>query len=266
MRATPAILKFGSILIAFTLAACGYNVQTSSGKDYIAAIPLPSAMSPGDIEVQIRAAADIEPILRFPARVGLARVGRENGHLALLPPSAEEAKAWLDLAGDLGPEFGEFVPVSPLIAAIVSPAQTGSDRTTSLRETVNAIRLTAARQHLEAVLIYEADATADSRRNPLSIANWTIIGAFIVPSRNVKAEGVAQALLIDVRNGYPYGTIQANANDKTIAALFANEEATQDLSKRVEIAAVQNLTHEAKGLMRQLKVKLAALDKPVKAP
>jgi len=77
---------------------------------------------------------------------------------------------------------------------------------------------------------------------------------------------VAQALLIDVRNGYPYGTIQANANDKTIAALFANKEATQDLSKRVEIAAVQNLTHEAKGLMRQLKVKLAALDKPVKAP
>jgi hypothetical protein len=124
------------------------------------------------------------------------------------------------------------------------------------------IRVTAARQHLDAVLVYEVDATADSKNNPLAIADWTLIGAFVLPSQNVKAEGVAQALLLDVRNGYPYGTIRATADDKTIAARFANHEAEENLSKRVQTAAVQNLAHEARDLMRQLKVKLTALDKP----
>ena len=73
------------------------------------------------------------------------------------------------------------------------------------------IRLAGARQHLDAVLIYEVDATADSKNNPLSLADWTIIGAFVLPSQDVKAQGVAQAILLDVRNGYHYGSVQAVA-------------------------------------------------------
>jgi hypothetical protein len=214
----------------------------------------------------VREAADVEPILRFPARIGIARVGVDRGRTALVPTSTEEAKAWADLVEDLGPDYGELVPISPLIAAIVaSPPRPNYDRMDAIHDAVDMIRVTAARQHLDAVLIYEVDATADSKNNPLSIADWTIIGAFVLPSQNVKAEGVAQALLLDVRNAYPYGTIRASADDKTIAARFSNQEAEQNLSKRVEVAAVQNLVHEARGLMRQLKGKLTALDKP-KAP
>lgn len=109
-------------------------------------------------------------------------------------------------------------------------------------------------------MIYEVDSTADSRRNPLSIANWTVIGAFVLPSQNVKAQGVAQAMLVDVRNGYPYGTIQASADDKTVSALVRNWEAEKDLMKRVETAAVKNLAQEARDLMRDLKQELASRD------
>jgi hypothetical protein len=151
-----------------------------------------------------------------------------------------------------------------LIAAMLKAPEPVNQRIDIAQNLIETIRLAAARQHLDAVLIYEVDATADSKNNPLSIADWTLIGAFVLPSQNVKAQGVAQAMLIDVRNGYPYGTIQAKADDKTIAARFANREAERDLSKRVEAAAVENLTHDARNLMRELKVKLVALDKPVK--
>jgi hypothetical protein len=171
--------------------------------------------------------------------------------------SGEEAKAWVGLAQDLGSGYGEFVPISPLIAAMVSQPRPANQRIDAVRETLEMIRLAAARQHLDAVMIYEVDATADSKNNPLSIADWTLIGAFVLPSQDVKAQGSAQAILIDVRNGYHYGTIQATADDKTLAARFANREAERDLSKHVETVAVQNLTHEAENLVRELRVQLA---------
>jgi hypothetical protein len=198
-------------------------------------------------EAKLRAAASVEPLLRFPARIGLARIEQGGCRVALVPPPAEEGKAWLELADDLGPDYGEFVPISPLIAAMVAPSTTQSCwNADSAHDIVGTVRLAAARQHIDVVMIYEVDATADSRKSPLSIANWTLIGAFVLPSQNVKAQGVAQAMLIDVRNGYPYGTIQATADDKTSATRFASWEAERDLAKRVEAAAVKNLAREAR--------------------
>ena len=43
--------------------------------------------------------------------------------------------------------------------------------------------------------------SAASDLNLLSIAEWTIIGIPLVPSRNVSVNAYAQAMLIDVRNG-----------------------------------------------------------------
>jgi len=231
--------------------------------DWLGAIP-PGAQASSDIDQRVREVANVEPILRFPARIGLARIGQENSRPTLIPPPAEEAKAWVDLAEDLGPEYGEFVPISPLIAAMLAPPHASNARTDMIKDTLEMIRLAAARQHLDAVLIYEVDGTADSKNNPLSLADWTLIGAFVLPSQDVKARGLAQAILIDVRNGYHYGTVQATADDKTVAARFANQEAERALTKRVEAQAVRNLTRETRGLVRQLKVRLAALDKPIK--
>jgi hypothetical protein len=49
--------------------------------------------------------------------------------------------------------------------------------------------------------------TTKDNATPLSFADLSIIGMFIVPSRHLKAEGFASALLLDVRNGYPYGDL-----------------------------------------------------------
>ena len=101
------------------------------------------------------------------------------------------------------------------------------------RRAVEDIRLAAARQHLDAVLIYETDATDDIKSNPLSLAEWTLIGAFVLPSENVRAEGIAQGILIDVRNGYPYGTLQESTDDTTSAARFDRDEARLSMKDKV---------------------------------
>lgn len=247
---------FGSVAL---LGACSVYTQTSSGRDWLAAYPQAKTAAPGDpddINAQVRSVAAVEPTLRFPARIGIARLDR--GGLAAIP--GEEAEHWTKAAYDLGPGFGEFVPISPMIASMVEQPLTEGNRASFAKHTIDTIRLAAARQHLDAVLIYEVDGTADAKNNGLSLAEWTLIGAFVLPSQDVKAVGVAQAMLIDVRNGYPYGTIRSNSDDNSASTRVELRETGERLREKVMADAVAKLTGEAETMMRELKPELAALD------
>jgi len=241
------------------LSACSvFTTQASSGRDWLAAHPPQSVnLNPGDIDSAVREAAAVEPTLRFPARIGIARLDRAR--LSAIP--IDEGKAWTDTANRLGAGYGEFVPISPLIAAMLEPVRDPDARVDPVRGAVEDIRLAAARQHLDAVIIYEVDASADTRANPLSIAEWTLIGAFTLPTENVNAQGVAQAILLDVRNGYPYGTVQADADDKSATVRFETGDTSRALRDRVRADAVAKLAGETEAMMRKLQPELAALDK-----
>jgi len=186
----------------FALCACSHTTQYTSGKDYLERYDKSAATltsNTGSIDADIRNIAAIEPDLQFPARIGLARI--EKGRLISIPQ--DESDAWTILHRRLGPSFGNFVPVSPLIASMVS--KTDSTKYDH-REVVNNIRRGSARQHL----------AADQSRNALQLADLSILGLFVLPSRNIKVDSTASAMLIDVRNGYPYGTASAFAERKAI--------------------------------------------------
>jgi hypothetical protein len=261
MRTTSAASIAGALLLAALAAGCSTIVQDSSGRDYINRSAEFSTEAirgragehrrdgrGGDdrgeaaFRAQLRAAAAVEPQLRFPARIGIARI--ENGKLSAIP--AEESEAWLKTAQKLGPRFGEFVPVSPLIAELVASEQ--APRTVSyesrLAETVKKLRLGAARQHVDAVLVYEVAGHANDRATVLSITDLSIVGLFVVPSRHLEAEGFATALLLDVRNGYPYGTATARAGDSNLVPSAGSTARTGDLLRAARIGAVIKLTGE----------------------
>jgi len=243
--------------ISLALLGCTHTTQTTSGRDYLLAYPpapKQRVMATG-IDAEVKAAAAVEPQLRFPARIGLARIGRQTwGGAALTGIPEHEAQAWQTVGTNLGPSFGQFVPVSPLIAEMMDGNE--QDRSNP-NAVIRKIRLAAARQHLDAVIIYESDGTADASSNPLSIGEWTLIGAFILPSQDVEARGVANALLVDVRNGYPYGTAQAEANDSSSTVRFATGDAKRNMAETVRLAAVENLGPEVEKMMRTLRAELA---------
>jgi len=126
------------------------------------------------INADIRSIAAVEPNLQFPARIGLARI--ERGRLISVP--TDEAEDWQILIERLGPSFGEFVPVSPLIAAMVDTSRKSD---THSRAVVDNIRRGSARQHLDYVLIYEVTDVADQNSNVLRIADLSILGLFVLP-------------------------------------------------------------------------------------
>ncbi len=69
----------------------------------------------------------------------------------------------------------------------------------------------------------------------------------------MKAVGVAQAMLLDVRNGYPYGTIQSSTDDKSQSTRVKSHDTGDRLREEVMASAVVKLTGEAEEMMRKLK-------------
>lgn len=254
--------------VAASAAACaGAAVQNTSGHTYLAgeprlAAPARTTVPKGDtvrtatFNDRLRAAAAVEPRLTFPARIGLARL--ENGRLSAIPP--EEADAWMRSAQALGPRFGEFVPVSPLIAELAAselPPDPAADRYYSgeLATTVQKLRLGAARQHLHAVLVYEVvshDADSDRDRDRAGPRSVAVLGTMMMPSREVKVEGMASAILLDVRNGYPYGTATARADDRALPVQVATTGRVGDLGDRARSAAVIKLAVEVERMAEML--------------
>ncbi len=255
-------------MLASGLAGCGVETQTTSGGDFIGARPEWSArfaqqsvISPGQpaaaaagaasVDRAVFEAAQAEPLLRFPARIGLARL--QNGTLTTVP--GEEADAWIELVQRRGAEFGEFVTVSPLVAQLA----TGSVARDAVRGPVDMIRVGAARQHLDAVLIYEVGGSRRDQATAFSLVDLTIIGAFLIPSRSLEGRATAAAMLVDVRNGYPYGTVLAQAERTGIWTNAGSTERSLDLRRQAEVEAVRKLTAEVATMMDRLKGELARL-------
>lgn len=226
------LLLLPALLIA---AACSHTTQLTSGAEYLAA-PGPTGVI--DVDAEIAKVAAVEPHLRFPARFGVARV--VNGSLSM--PSPKETENFAELVAR-HPEMGSFVPISPLIAELVNAPEVGSRD--DGRSTITEIRRAAARQHLDHVLIYEIGARSSERDTPFALADVTLIGGAFLPTRSIKVAGVGQAILIDVRNGYPYGTATATEDLSGLGRSFGTnrrEEALRDkAAEKVALALIPEI-------------------------
>jgi hypothetical protein len=248
------------LLAASLLAACTHQIQMSSGTDYLARYSEAAATGAAEADPKpgaprtdslVRAAASVEPDLRLPARFGLARL--VNGRLTAIPEA--EATLWQALAERQKP-FGEFVAISPLLAEFtahsVSGAATPHGHARNPREIVQTIRLGAARQHVDAVLIYEVGARASRESTWLALADLTLIGGAFLPTRALTATGRAEALLLGVRNGYPYGTASALVDLSALHPSWGSERRTAEMQEEAVLRVVENLVPDVESMMRDL--------------
>lgn len=235
------LIAIGAVAVFAT--ACETSLQTTSGADYIGRYETGGyapASTFSEVDAEVRAIAAVEPNLQFPARIGLARIDR--GQLASIPP--QEGLVWRESLSDLSPLYGEFVPISPLIAASVSKPMSEGQWRTGPAETLANIRRGAARQHVDYVLVYEAAGRASERSNALSVADLTVIGLFVLPSRSIDVKAYASGILMDVRNGYPYATLSAFSEKSGNTRAVSESSKAWKLENQATVAAVDNLASE----------------------
>ncbi|MEL6585978.1 MAG: hypothetical protein AAFY65_05990 [Pseudomonadota bacterium] len=218
------MFRLSPLFLIAILTSCSPTVQTTSGAAYLAQAPIS--------DPAIRQAAAVEPNLRFPARIGIARV--VNGRLTLAPP--EEAALFAEFTRRHG-AMGEWVPVSPLIEGMLA--------TDTNLPVAQRLRRTAARQHLDYLLVYELGArSARTADTPFALADVTLIGGAILPTRATRAIGIGNAAFLDVRNGYPYGTVSTTEDLSGLARSFGTRRAEQRLQDRATRKVAQTLLPE----------------------
>ena len=253
-------MKLKSLTVAalILLGACGTSLQTTSGADYLARYDSgysAASQATTNIDDEVRQIAAIEPSLIFPARIGLARI--EGGRLTTLPE--HDARAWQEQVEKLGDTYGEFVPVSPLIAEMVSAPS--STRLNPAADVIAHIRRGAARQHLDYVLVYEVGASRREKSNALSLADLTIIGMFVLPTRTIEVEATASGLMLDVRTGYPYATLTTHADRSGLSRAVSERSTGLSYADRAKAKAVSKLAEEFGGAIDALAARAQAAEK-----
>jgi hypothetical protein len=222
-----------TLALLILLAGCSNPIQYTSGAAFV-------APSNGPIDKDIAAIAAIEPNLHFPARIGVARI--VNGALSL--PGADETAVLADMAETLAP-MGTFVQVSPLISAMVNGDASGPTTDRAIQD----IRRTAARQHLDYVLIYEIGVRSSERDTAFALADVTLIGGALLPTRNIKVAGLGNALFLDVRTGYPYGTAQVAEDLSGLARSFGTDRRRAALQDRATLKVFKALVPEVQAML-----------------
>lgn len=214
--------------------------------------PVPSAGTPKtetatllrDLDQRAAAAAAACPHLTFPARIGVARI--EGGAVTSIP--ADEWTAWRALRDQMQATLGELRPVSPIVAQSLTTAPVSS----TPHDAITNLRLAAAREQLDAILLYEISATQVLKGTELALLDATIIGAWWFPTHKSHAAAHASATLIDVRSGLAYGSAIGNASDVSSATRLGSGERIHRQRAGATRRAVEALAPEVGRMLTQL--------------
>lgn len=239
--------------VAF-LGACEHNIQTTSGADYLKGYgENPAYTNLSKTNAEIYDIASVEPSLKFPARIGIARIGSppdrySNPALTSIP--ADESEIWTSLIEEEGHRYGDFVPVSPFISAMVG---SHDKKRSNVGNIIDNIRKGAARQHLDYVLVYEVTHKDSRNKNGLGFTDATVLGLFLIPSRKVEVDTIASAVLLDVRNGYPYMTASSFAEHKSTTTRHHSGTKREKLKDKGRTKAIENLSVDVENGLQELK-------------
>lgn len=253
MKITRKLGLSAAVVALATLSAC---YATTTGGDYstpsitreqaladIAKAEQDSKDGNGRLDAEVDALYKLKPTLNFPARIALTKVQ----HNRLVKPTHEEVSEFQQLAEKLGAEFGEFVVVDPVMADLAAETVNATSR-----DPRSDLRRAAALLKADYTLAYSIDSRSRSDQNALSLTDLTIVGMWIAPTRNVSAEAVAQAAIVDVRTGLPLGSTSAEADSKGVSRAISSSENRYERAQVAEADALSALTVEIEGLSRQL--------------
>ena len=170
---------------------------------------------------------------------------------------ADEAVIWQNTVETLEESYGALVPVSPMIASMVSePTTAGMNRSAAI---IAHIRRGAARQHLDYVLAYEVGSSRNEKANALALADLTVIGMFVLPSRTIEVAATASGLMLDVRTGYPYATLTTHADKSGISRVISDGSTGTAYADTAEERAVAKLADEFADAMQGLEARAIEL-------
>ncbi|WP_127559640.1 hypothetical protein [Saccharospirillum alexandrii] len=205
-----------TLLITLMLTGCasqGFNQRYINNELAVAGLE--------QTEADIQRILDLEPALGRPFTLGIYFEDYYGIH-------AKKAKGIV--LDDLSPMLQQLKSAGIIDDFFVI------NNSTVRENTIQDVRIAAARHHADAVLMIDNYRGSDRYINPLGITYLTVIAAYILPGTEVEAIGAVSATLWDTRNEYLYAT---SYNDELYhtrgAAFLLNDE-------EIELMALEKAT------------------------
>ena len=255
--------RFAAALVALiALGACESPMHGETRTASLSAFATKTTDSDEDWPSQesegaIQARGPLGPDLAFPIRFGLARI--HEGQLSVIPRA--EAAEWQALRQRLSQHWYQILPLSPLVTAAAghplgkrqSPRCQGQYMD-CLSELVRQIRAGADRQQLNVVLLYEAKSWPEFPEDPQGAVDHAAIGLWMAPHEMVETGAAAEAVLLDVRSGRPFGLATTG-----VPKFESDRAASQPASEAAEAHRQSATTRAVAALVREVETMLYRL-------
>ncbi|MDY7108286.1 MAG: hypothetical protein SYC29_06575 [Planctomycetota bacterium] len=184
---------------------------------------------------KVQVALDRKPTARFPVTLAVVRV-QEAGYRSRTARGYGSGEYSVVTTRDIE-EDEDFKAINDLdrisgvatVNRLLLPARLSDDRE---------LRAAAAAVHADMLLLYTLDTafTTEDGMRPLTVLT---LGLF--PTKNVRVNSTASALLLDTRTGYVYGVAEASAEGAQLANAWTSGDAADQARRRIEREAFGRL-------------------------
>jgi hypothetical protein len=232
---SPSVLAAAGLAVVGIIGGCtssGLSPREVRGQDYATYVysmydPLATGTTP---------AAAHQPVAT-PAKVAVAQLGE------VAPPSL--------MMDALRKEHAAFASVQPIPGVIdvgYVPGQRGTPTEYSARQVAaeqgQRMRRYASDVGADYLFLFGGTVDEATTNTPLTLANATIIGAFIVPSEKLQAQVRASGSLIDVKSGQVVLAVSADANKSRVSPTVGKETDRLELLKSCRDDVVKQLAEQ----------------------
>jgi hypothetical protein len=222
-------------LFLLLLGGCGARYATPSRGADLSLFGGDEAKLQQITDRKVQEALDKKPTARFPVTLAVVRVqeagyrsrtgrGYGSGAYSVLTTRDIETDEDFRSISDLDRITGVAT-----VNRLLLPPELSDDRE---------LRAAAAAVHADMLLLYTLDTafTTEDGMRPLTVLT---LGLF--PTKNVRLNTTASALLLDTRTGYVYGVAEASADGSQIANAWTSGDAADQARRRTERKAFARL-------------------------
>lgn len=151
----------------------------------------------------------LKPQIRFPANVA---VYLDSGRFGEWRWDAQDKQALTD--------WGEALKHEGIAASFFLIP----DLIVGEKQNLDSLRVAAARCGADVLLVIRGASQNNTYKNATAALNLTVVGGYVVPSTHCDSLFVMQGALIDVGNGFVYGSVETEGKGSIVRPKFTLEE------------------------------------------
>ena len=252
MRGSSSLSLAVVVLVLVILTGCattGLSMRETPGDFSGIALSLHDIAAPST-----RSAAPLKPA-SFPVRLAVAQLGEIAPPEDMLAVLREQRETFIDVQAvpsamsnyNVGHNYSRRDG-----GKLYSTAEQLDDRRQAIRQQVDSMRAFARDGGADYLLLFGGTVDRASTSTPLSIFDLTIVGAFVIPSKQIMAEGRAGAALIDVRDGRSVMTFNAQSKGDRLAPTASRDNTELKLVRSLRDDLTRDLAKQLTQRIRHL--------------